>query len=991
MIFKKLSPFLFTGIALCSSSAATPEEGILFFKEEVRPILADNCFKCHGGTDDKGVVKVRSGLQLISQKGILIGGDHGPAFDEKEPANSRLLKMIHYEDPDHSMPPSGKLLEAQISILEKWVGMGIPWTPEDADVLVEVHHEENATTKVNERTRSFWSYKPMIRPNVPAMNGAVDPAWQENPIDAFIYQKLATKGMSPNSKADKRTLIRRAYLNLTGLPPAPEDVEAFVNDTSNDAWGNVIDELLDSPHYGETWGRHWLDLMRYAESNGFERDSEKEHIWRYRDYVIDAFNEDKPYDQFLMEQLAGDELDQVTVESRIATGYHRLMQWDDEPADPLQHKFDVLDDNVRTTTEGILALTAGCARCHDHKADPFPQTDYYSLMSFFNGVTQMDKTRVIENIIPPEEKAEMDARRQEMEVKKAEIRERIAKIEQLALEKLPGKVPALSEELEGAFAGETILVADSKKNPQEWYYTTEKPADDWASIGFRPENANWKRGPGGFGVKVPGGIPHTPWTDKDIWLHKEFRLTQIPKRINLVIHYDDDVQVYLNGELIHSATGFRTSYETIELPKSAAFSLQTGRNTLAIHCTNGSGGQFIDAGLEIASKKVNIAELLRKHGGEVFTKEQLNVYRSLERELRDLEKQNLEGELPVMVVQEAGTNPPPMHVHIRGNASSEGEVVEPGFPQIFGGAVPQIKPPANGKSSGRRRALAEWITHPNNPRTARVMVNRIWQHQFGRGICPTPSDFGYLGMEPTHPELLDWLASEFVQRKWSIKEMQRLIMTSQAFQMSSRGNAVALEKDPENDLFWRFNMRRLTAEELRDSILGLSGQLNLQVGGESVYIQLPEEVLATSSTKSGKWGTSTPEQEGRRSVYVKVKRSLKAPMFADFDFADTDAPCPVRFTTTVPTQALNMLNSEFLNEQAAAFAVTLRGNYGDDVSAQIRAAFEFALSRPAVESEMASGIEFLEAMQKEHGLSKEEALDRFCLLVLNLNEFVYLD
>jgi hypothetical protein len=973
-----------TAFALPVTIQAATTEEIQFFKEEVRPILEENCFKCHGGVDDKGHVKIRSGLQLISQKGILIGGDHGPAFDEKEPSNSRLLTMIAYGDPDKSMPPSGKLPEAQIATLVKWVKMGIPWTPEDADKLVEVHEDEGTTT-VNDRTRAYWSNKPMERPEVPKIEGV------RNPIDAFIKDKLTTHGLTPNGKADKRTLARRAYFNLTGLAPTPEEVEDFVNNTEPDAWPKLVDQLLDSPHYGEKWGRHWLDLVRYAESNGFERDSEKEHIWRYRDYVIDAFNQDKPYDQFIKEQLAGDELDEVTPESKIATGYHRLMQWDDEPADRLQHKYDVLDDNVRTTTEGMLAMTAGCARCHDHKGDPFPQKDYYSIMAFFHGVTDMDKSRVIENIIPKEEALRVEAGKKKMEVQKLEIRDRIGKIESMAAKALQEKVPALRDELEGAEGGDLTLIADSREKPQEWFYTFEKPADDWSSVGFRPETSGWKKGAAGFGMQVPNSVPRTEWKTKDIWIHKEFRLTKVPKKIDLTLHYDDDVEVYLNGQLIHSAKGYTTNYEVIELPKPVALTLQTGRNSLAIHCSYDGGGRYLDAGLQISGKKVNVSGHIRKHWREIFTKEQFDTYNKLNRELSELDRAPVAGEIRAMIVQESGMDPPPLHVHIRGNASSPGDQVEPGFPQIFGGLVPVIQANEKTKTSGRRKALAEWITHPKNPRTARVMVNRIWQHHFGRGICPTPSDFGYLGMEPTHPELLDWLATEFVRKKWSIKEMHRLIMNSEAYQMSSKGSALALEKDPQNDLLWRYDMRRLTAEEMRDTILYLSGQLNLAVGGESVYVPLPEEVLATSSTKGGKWGTSSPEDAARRSIYVHVKRSLKPPMLSDFDFADTDAPCPVRFNTTVPTQALNMLNSEFLNEQAAVFAVNLRETAGDDPKAQIRAAFETALSRPVTDDEISRAEEFLNVMQKDHGLSKSEALVRFCLLVLNLNEFVYLD
>ena len=348
--------------------------------------------------------------------------------------------------------------------------------------------------------------------------------------------------------------------------------------------------------------------------------------------------------------------------------------------------------------------------------------------------------------------------------------------------------------------------------------------------------------------------------------------------------------------------------------------------------------------------------------------------------------------LEAMVVTEAGPVPPPTHLLIRGSAHAEGDIVTPGFPAIWGGEAAVIPAPAEGaESSGRRLALARWMTRPDHPRTARVMVNRMWQHHFGRGLSPTPNDFGYLGTAATHPELLDWLATEFVAKGWSMKAIHRVMLNSKTYRLGISNNPEAAPIDPANDLFWRFNPRRLTAEEIRDSMLASTGELNFEMGGPSVFVPMPEEVLATSSTKGGKWGTSPPDQANRRSIYAKIKRSLQPPMFTDFDLADTDTPCPVRFTTTVPTQALAMMNSEFVHDKAKALADRLAREHPGDLQAQVRGAFELVLSRPPDESELVRSLAFIGKLKTDQQLSPELALQRFALAVFSFNEFFYLD
>ncbi len=984
-------------MALAGVAHGAPSSAdIAFFEKEIRPLLAENCFKCHGGTDKNGKVKVRAGLQLISRKGILQGGDHGPAINEKEPAKSLILEMVSYKDPDHSMPPKSKLPDEKIATLKKWVEMGAPWNPKDANRLVKVEEEEHSTTKINATTKSYWSHKPLKTPQVPKVS---DPAWQKNPLDAFVFARLAKNGLRPNGPASKEVLARRAYYNITGLAPTPEQVAEFVNDKSPDAWKNLIEELLESPHYGEKWARHWLDVVRYAESNGFERDSEKAHIWRYRDWVINAYNNDLPYDDFIKQQLAGDELDEVTPESMIATGFHRLMQWDDEPADKIQYPYDVLDDIARTTAEGFLAMTIGCARCHDHKGDPVPQKDYYSFLAFFHGLTNHGKGNAtvvdVSKLGNPDERRRIEEEKQK---KIADLTARISAIEKMAVERIAKKDPKIAAQISNTPVrlADPILVADHRSRMQKWHYTTDKPADDWSAVGFRAENAKWKEGVAPFGTQVPNEKAKTKWDTKDIWLQTTFQLTTVPTDLKMTCYHDENIEVFLNGQHIASRGGHVAKYVDIPLKNEAAAALQTGRNVVSVHVRQTGGGQFFDMKLEAAEKKkgkLDFAKLTRQRGREVFTDEQMRTYKKFIADLKKIRTQPSAGAVHAMVVKEHGTKAGQMHVHIRGNANSKGEPVGLSFPQILGGGKEvKIPEPKDGqKSTGRRRVLAEWIADPHNPRTARVAVNRVWQQHFGNGICPTPSDFGYLGMKPTHPHLLDWLATEFVRRKWSVKELQRMIMNSKTYQMSSRGRADALEKDPQNNLLWRFNMRRLSAEEIRDNILAATGQLNLKMGGPSFFAKLDQVVLDTSSTKGGKWGNSPVEEQNRRAVYGKVKRSLKDPMMTGFDFGDTDAPCPVRFVTTVPTQALNMLNSTFLNEQAVLFSKRLGEEVGGDLTARIKRGLALATGHEPSSEQLAMGQKFIDEMKNKHQITEEVAFERFCLLVLNLNEFVYID
>lgn len=806
--------------------SAQTDPKIVYFEQKVRPILEAHCIKCHGGE-----AKVKGGLRLTSQAGIIQGGETGPAVNLQEPGKSLLLKAILYDDEDLQMPPKGEKLPAEkIAVLTKWVEMGAPHPVAGEAVASTPRH---APPKVTEETKKFWSFVPVKRPAIPRVEGA-----GANPIDHFILARLAASGLKATGPASKQALIRRAYYDLTGLPPRPDEVDGFVADHSPDAFEKVIDRLLASPQYGEKWGRHWLDVVRFAETNSFERDGIKPNAWRYRDYVIESFNQDKPYDQFVREQIAGDEFVPPTHASIIATGIYRLGPWDDEPSDKLQAKYDELDDVVTTIGQGFLGLTMNCARCHDHKIDPVSLRDYYSFLAFFNNIApyQKDGPNTMTEILPPDQQKAYEEEKLALQARKEDVRKRIDHFERPVLKAL-----AVSEKVD-----------------------IDKPR----------------------------------------------------KREALL------------EEKILAATNA----------------------------------------------------------------DELRHYKELKKELKELESRKDKDTPRALSAKELSTKPVETFVLKRGNPTNQGERVTAGFPEVLSPPKVTLTTPTPGqKSTGLRTQLANWLTDAKNPLVARVMVNRIWQHHFGRGIVRSPNDFGFGGDKPTHPELLDYLANDFVANGWSMKKMHKQIMLSAAYQRSSLAIEENLAKDPNNDLLWRFDMRRLTAEEVRDSILAVTGKLNLKMGGPGIFPKIPDVIMAGQSRPGEGWGKSSPEETSRRSVYIHVKRSLVVPLISAFDGPDTDFSCPARFTTTQSTQALLMINSEMMQEEARALAARLRREHPDNPPAQVERALNLALSRRPTPAEIERSVSFIKTMRAEHRLDRDAALSQFALLVLNLNELMYLD
>ena len=970
--------------ALCAAppilAAEANPAGLEFFERKVRPLLAEHCYSCHGAEKQKGH------LRLDSPAAIRAGGESGASIVPGDPAKSRLVIAVGYQSEDLKMPPKQRLTARQVADLTEWVKLGAPMPAGEAPVA-GVRKEFQITAK----DRAHWAFQPVRKPAVPQIANRETPI--ANPIDAFVLAKLATKNLTANASATPRELVRRAYYDLTGLPPTPAEVETFLADKSPRAWELLIDRLLDSPRYGEKWGRHWLDLVRFAESNSYERDGDKPHAWRFRDYVIRAFNSDKPYDRFLREQLAGDELPAPDADAIIATGLHRLGIWDDEPADRELARYDSLDDIVATTSQVFLGLTVDCARCHHHKIDPIPQQDYYRLLSFFQNVNHYRNggpTDEVALFTTEAEKAAHAARVREVERRRDEVQASITALEKLFRERLAKN--------ESAPPSEAIAPRDLDDLQFRYYRDTWDKLPDFTLV--KAETVG----------KLPSGLFDIgPRTRNTAFGFVFEGAIIVPKDGDYTFHLDSDdgSRLSVDGKQVILYDGIHGEGSE----QSATVRLRAGRRPINLEYfqrQNGlgltvgwSGPGFVRRALSTSgeparavknkSPKSNFAELLRNEGPRVLGVEQFKQYQALKKELEQLKPEKVTGE-KALVVSERGAVPPPTHLLARGNPALAGDVVEPGFLEVLNSPKPVLpKPAADARTSGRRTVLANWITSPDNQLTARVMVNRIWQHHFGRGLVRSTSNFGTQGDRPTHPELLDWLASEFVARGWSMKAMHRLIMNSQAYRMSSRGNAAALQADPQNDLLWRFDPRRLTAEEIRDSILAINGTLNPKMFGPGVFVDIPREVMAGQSRPGAGWGKSPPEEQARRSIYIKVKRSLRPPILESFDVAETDRSAPVRFATVQPTQALGLLNSAFLNEQAEVFATRLRKEAGEDLAKQVRLGLQLVTTRPPTDAEAQRGLALIAALRAQENATAEVALKYFCLMALNLNELVYVD
>jgi hypothetical protein len=769
---------------------------------------------------------------------------------------------------------------------------------------------------------SHWAFRAIAPVKVPVPDR--DAEWAQNPIDAFVLEKLHAKGLGPSRRADDRTWLRRVSFDLVGLPPTPEQLESFLCDQSAARRERVVDRLLADPNYGIRWGRRWLDVVRYADTNGYERDGDKPHAWRYRDYVVSSLNDDKPFDRFLTEHLAGDELDEGDAETMIATTFLRLGTWDDEPADPTVDRYDQLDDIVGTVSATFLGLTLRCARCHNHKFEPLSQLDYGRMLSIFEPLQRPQNDRIDLDLAvgTRAELADNDAAVARHDAAVAALKEQIASLDTLVRERYFG-------------IGQTKL-------PREAY-----EAHKLAAASRTAEQ------------------------------------TQLAK----------ETQKQFDEELAAS----RTADETSQREAFAA------------------------------------------------------AMKSIERAAPNT--------LPrAYIWREPRGSAPVTQVFRRGSPTAPAGTVVPGFPAVLEACqMPFVEPEPESRTTLRRLSLARWMTGPKNPLVARVIVNRLWQGHFGEGLVSTENDFGVMGNIPSHPGLLDWLAHELREpslervdvnlassetppgpplrrggrderpghsavgrrgndeprggrdvhaasgQAWRLKRIHKLIVLSNTYAQSSDLREEAAKADVDNTLLWRFPYRRLEAEAVRDSVLAVSARLDQRMGGPGVYPKIAREVLEGQSRPGLGWGKFDEREALRRSIYVFVKRSLLLPEMELLDFADTTTSCEQRPVSTIPTQALTLLNGEFLNEEARHFAARLVREAGAERRAQVDRAFRLAICRPPTAEEQLSAQAFLER-QAQRIVEEDRAnaaqpprdplqtaLEALCLVLYNLNEFVYVD
>lgn len=790
--------------AMDASGDELANRHLVFFESKVRPLLAEHCWSCHGPDDQKGE------LRLDSLAAIHIGGESGSAIETDDPAASLLLEAVRYES--FEMPPAGKLKPAEIAILERWVEIGAPWPGQSSDSIT-MPATIAPRDKISEEDRRWWAFQPLTTRAVP-VNSAAPANWTENPVDGFIFAAMDSQQLHPAPPADRVTLIRRLFFDLIGLPPTPEQTARFLADGSEDAYARLVDSLLDSEQYGQRWARHWLDLVRYADSDGYRADHYRPDAWRYRDYVIRSLNEDKPYDRFVQEQIAGDELFPDDPDALIATGFlrHGIYEYNNRDAEG-QWK-TIVEDMTDTTGDVFLGLGMQCAKCHDHKFDPILQRDYFRLQAFFQAILPTDAT-----VETPQQREVYESELAEWEAATADLRTQLAELE------APYRERAKRQAVE--------------RFPIEVQEMHAKSGDE-----------------------------ATPYERQ--------------------IAYLVDGQVEFDYARLDSKMKAEDKEKAIELRREIA-----------------KFDSLKPAALPVA-----------------------------------------------MTARDVGPVAPETVMPKRSK-----EPIAPGFLTLLDDSDAEIEPIPELPTTGRRATLARWLTQPDHPLTSRVIANRVWQYHFGRGLASNSSDFGKLGGEPTHPELLDWLANYLVDNGWSLKSLHRLIVTSATYRQAALHPRFAQfqEVDPSNRYYWRAAARRLDAEQIRDAVLAVSGQLSPQASGPGVLGDTP-----------------------RRTIFTRVMRNARDPLLDVFDLPAFFASESSRNTTTTPVQSLLLLNSPQLLRHAEALANRVADGV-DDPKVAIERLWQVAFARSPDEQELAAALDFLTSQYRVIESGPTEA---------QLNEFV---
>ena len=947
-------------------AAAPDARAVEFFETRIRPLLAEQCYSCHGKQNRKG------GLRLDSAAALLKGGDTGPAVVPGSAEKSLLIHAVSYTRDHLKMPPQGRLKPQQIADLTAWVKLGAPWPSErlkdEGGAMKGRKSPAHPSSLILHPSAKHWAFQAVRRAAPPAVRNRT---WVRNPVDAFVLARLEATGLKPAPRADKRTLIRRVTFDLTGLPPTPDEVQAFLADSAPDAFARVVDRLLASPAYGERWARHWLDVARYADSNGLDENTAFANAWRYRDYVVRAFNNDKPYDEFVREQIAGDLLpasqdDAVNSERLTATGF--LVLGPKVLAEPDKQKMvmDIVDEQIDTMGRAFMGLTLGCARCHDHKFDPIPTKDYYALAGIFKSTKTMASLATVARAYErPLAGREAVAAR--------EAHERLVQAKQVALREA-------TERTNARISAAVINDLD------RYLLTAAAPAGTPLPAGLEAETARQAQAYLAAARARGGDRIFEPWIlladlPESSFAADGARLVTDWKATGRMLTWLPPVAALFDGDAPASREEAAARYKKLFLRVNQAWSnlVQKARKPPAR--LNDSDLETLRQVLYVPNGAFGLNRIERW-----YTAADKAALASLTSEAEELKKA-APAAVPAALAVEEAKEIGNVRIHVRGSHLALGEEAPRRFPTILAGS----KQPEIPRDRSGRLELANWLARSDHPLTARVMVNRIWQHHFGEGIVRSPDNFGRLGDKPTHPELLDYLASQFTGSGWSVKSLHRLILLSNSYQMSTAYNAKAALADPENRLLWRFNRRRLEIEAIRDSMLSISGDLDRAMGGSLLGTKNFEYVTNDQSANAARYDTP------RRSVYLPVIRNAVFDVFQVFDFVEPSFLNGKRASTTVAPQALFLLNGQFVMAQSRAFSERVLAEAGADEDARVRRAYIHAYGRPASAVEVSAARAYVQryeaGLASETDASKRRAIawQSFCQILFASNEFVYVN
>jgi hypothetical protein len=923
------------GLALLfslSTLLAQTAEQVEFFEKKIRPVFAKNCNGCHN-------TKVKTaGLDMTTVDGFVHGGQTGGLVQKDKPEQSLLLRVLSYEG-QLKMPPTGKLKDEDMANVTAWVQMGAPWP--GAAAVSAVTPPKPAGRVITAEEKNFWAFRPVAKQVPPQVNNK---GWVKSPIDQFILSKLEEKGLTPSAPASKAALLRRVTFNLTGLPPSEEEVKLFLSDTSAQAFEKVVDRLLASPRYGEKWGRHWLDVARYADSTGNDEDHRYPYAWRYRDYVIDAFNRDLPYDQFVKEQLAGDLLPsadgEVNRRGLVATGFLALGAKALAQQDKVKMMYDIYDEQVDVTSKAFMGVTLACARCHDHKFDPLLTKDYYSMVSIFASTKQFkDSDQHVSKLLfvplVPEKQFEAYTSAVQKAANKA------IEIEDLTDEEMDRYTSQLIPKISAYMVAARRVYAEGVKKEEAARASDLRPEVLQKWVDYLKPNGEAR-------------IYLEPWQAA-----KAENAAEIAKTYQTAV---EKRHIEWQEQLKKWRATFRKMSAEMNMPPPPRPKFDAAKDRFFAET-------YFDGPLGVGKKERET----------VFSAEARTKLASLTEEHAQLKKALPPEPDQACAVQEGKAFA--QKVFIRGDYNALGEPAPKAFPVVVAGTQ---QPPI--ETASGRLELANWLTKPENPLTARVMVNRIWQWHFGDGLVRTPDNFGKMGDRPTHPELLDYLAKSFVDNGWSVKSMHRLILLSSAYKMSSDASEGAVQGDPENRLLSRFPRRRLSVEEMRDGLLAVDKTIDLTVGGTL------QSGFGTDGENSVDRLSIRPDSTRRRMVYLPLRRANLPSLLNLFDFGDATTPSGKRALTVVAPQALFMMNSEFIRERSKNLSSEVLEKLSDPTQ-RLRTLYLRTLNRQPEPEEVDTGLSFVTSFQTKFAGKRTEADAWFSLtrVLIASNEFIYVD